>query len=978
MKEMFHSPFQTCGSLTRAALIGAAVFLSVAGTAQRAQADDVDVIVDTLAAAGPIGGVTLGNVEKAVAKGAIRCAMSGQNATIESCLREPLIAVLPEGARQIASCLLKDLGNIEKNAPGCALQALSPTIAKNLPPQLVPCLTTADPKQIAECAVQAGTNEALKQALGQVPPEVKEVAQCIASSTDFKACAAKLTGDLANNKDVKDALEWADKLKNDAGTIQSLIAISEGVRDNDWTKVIAHAGKETTKVLAKALITASLGPLAVAINPLVDSTIDSHFDLFTDLLAAARAKDLAKVGEILAIWKMMEPFRVLCEVAPKEFKDTVCKELDTLAGKTGAAVSLVLSCKALGGNTVPEHVYRDICGAAGDVFSAAVDAATTVAQPVVDLANAYFTTVGTLAEEGAKFVEDVANLGAKAFEEVAKCKVGGVITDICKGAVGIVEKAGDLGEAGFNAGKYWINKAFGPDRMNEADCQRYAQEAVQQAVKNKQDGCNIPNPKFHTNFNEHMKWCWGGGGVRKDSAKAEMNARGLMLLHCDSCKTYQKNADAMVAKATQNGCIAALRKLDGPRWSSGQGHFNWCMSAPGGWKQINGEQANRDSNMRHCDFCNDYRRKTEEQLRQANANGCMGTPPMVGARWNPNAQAHFEWCMTPGSGATEVNREFNERQGNLGHCGFCNGYMNTTNNQIKDAQSRGCYPAMVERQPAWWTPGRGHFTACMAAPAQQSTFVVGERGKMLGSCQPLPTQAIDLTPPPPPAPPPGQPVQQSVTCPNGSQAFSYAQCPHQCWNGQWYPAGYACPARVQTPQPQPQQPQLVRCPNGTMGTSLAQCAHQCWDGRWYSAGYPCPPRPQQQPQQQQPQPVRCPNGSQAFSFAQCPKQCPNGQWIPPQAACPAPVQTTFTCGNGQKVSNAAQCPKRCPNGQWVAANAVCPAAQAIKPPPPPPPPPKCRMVTEQNCPLSVPGSKPPPCKTVQRQVCEGGPSPKLR
>ena len=937
--------------MIKAALLCTAIFFTLA-TLARAQENydkEIDTAIDAFAFAGKLGGVDVGEAGKALLKGAAKCVANDR--PVLECARDYLVENLPERAKPMAKCLIQDLGNIDRNIGRCALEAAAPLLSKQIPPEALNCLINNPgnaaqcalgalaPKiaeqlppdvqkclkdnlnDAAKCAADTAVKAAIDKAMANVPPDVRRMAQCVTKLEKASDCDVL-------PPQVKQALEAAEKLKNEVSTASNIIKVAEGMKKDDWDQVALYGGAEVYKAAAKIVLNALLTPaLAPIIGPAVDFIVDSRVQLVTDLIKALKKKDAALVIKIAAEFIMYEQIRPICALFPNDVKEATCGEVAKGISKVGDVVYGVLTCEAIKKGVVGD-VYQFGCGLVNDTADIAWDAG----EKGLDEAGKGLKTVGQGFEKLGEGLGDIGK-GAvketeKAWNAVKECELGNFAGAVCNEFKKKLSDAGDIAEDVVNAPVSWVKDIFGPDkderRANNAECDGYAKRSVQQANAARQRNCGplFGGPQWGTDYNGHYNWCMT---VRVKTANHESTLRDESLSKCGFCQNYQQQTQAQVEGAKAQGCIDALR--------------------------------NRGRDM---------------------AN-----------RWGDNYGGHYEFCMW--QPRKFINQELGARGNELNHCSFCAGFQKASDAQIQDAKNRGCIDQMRAINANRWGDGPGHMNWCMSSSNRAGpTRELGARAGDLGRCRPpTGTSAVPFTvpaaapppaayvPPPPPLRSPPQATQPGVTiiCDDGRPAAPGKACPRsapvqthvRCPDGSWAHPNQPCPPpRAQGQGTQPGV--TIICDDGRPAAPGKACPRsapvqthvRCPDGSWAHPNQPCPP-----PRVQAQQPKTCPGGQVVAANAACPpttKPCPGGQVVSINAACPP---TTKPCPGGQVVSINAACPpttKPCPGGQVVPITAACPA---------PPPPQNCRMEPDVSaCGLVMPGGK--PCKPPMKQVC--GPS----
>jgi hypothetical protein len=130
--------------------------------------------------------------------------------------------------------------------------------------------------------------------------------------------------------------------------------------------------------------------------------------------------------------------------------------------------------------------------------------------------------------------------------------------------------------------------------------------------------------------------------------------------------------------------------------------MNWCISLPNPSADSAGESWERHDAVNKCIACRNYETEALQDIDAAKRYHC----PFAGARWDPNGEDHFGWCMglspdTADDGKdtiiTEVsNQETDARRQALAECkaakqneiDFCTSYVAETKDLIKSAMNR--------------------------------------------------------------------------------------------------------------------------------------------------------------------------------------------------------------------------------------------------------------------------------------------------
>lgn len=272
------------------------------------RADDVDTAVDVVVQVGSIAGVPISQSDAPIIKTIVRCAI---NTELVRCARQEIIGLLPSQAQPFATCILNQT-------------------------------------PLTNCASQ--------QALAQLPPDVRDVVNCIAQRGDVGQCGKQL----AVNAVEKQAFDVIDKLKADvrsetnnaisaasSGTIRNIMALYEGIRDDDWSKVIVAGGEEIYKAAAKIVLKIVLPevlPASQIIDPVIDAIIQARADTVAQVVQGAKRRDAGLVAAAIAEAYLINGFLVPCSIAqiPEDIRAAVCgpvgKIIHSIADAGGTVV----------------------------------------------------------------------------------------------------------------------------------------------------------------------------------------------------------------------------------------------------------------------------------------------------------------------------------------------------------------------------------------------------------------------------------------------------------------------------------------------------------------------------------------------------------------------------------------------------------------------------------------------------------------
>lgn len=243
-----------------------------------------DIAVDAFALGAPvIGGIPITETEKILVKSLVNCGM--KSSALLTCAREELIKYLPRDLQPVASC-----------------------IAASTPP--------------ADCLAR----------VARLPEPSRTWVGCVARADQMARC-----GQLVAPPQVKAAMATIEKLRVDArsdlatapqGPIRNIIRVAEGIRDDDWGKVLLYGGVEVYKYAVKVVLNVLLPGLAEPIDKITDAVVQSRVDLVTGLIKAAQRRDQQRIAELSTEFYLMVNLIPPCAlVPPGEFRKVTCGNL---------------------------------------------------------------------------------------------------------------------------------------------------------------------------------------------------------------------------------------------------------------------------------------------------------------------------------------------------------------------------------------------------------------------------------------------------------------------------------------------------------------------------------------------------------------------------------------------------------------------------------------------------------------------------
>ena len=250
-----------------------ALFLAVFGllgalAPGTSRADEVDIAVEAVAVGGYVVGINIGS-EKELVKTVVRCAAVERRPLLD-CARNVLIGRLPQDAQPLAQCLL------------------------------------GGGKTVQDCLVSAAVSH-----MPPLAPQTQQLVECIVTGADLGECGRRFAMDqlsAAERDALRQAFETLERLKIDEvaknpltdtpGSIQNIIGIVQGIREDNWAMVLRHGGAEVVKAAGKAIVRIFVPPLAPLLDPAIDAVVEHRIDLFARIIAAAKARDERRLGEL--------------------------------------------------------------------------------------------------------------------------------------------------------------------------------------------------------------------------------------------------------------------------------------------------------------------------------------------------------------------------------------------------------------------------------------------------------------------------------------------------------------------------------------------------------------------------------------------------------------------------------------------------------------------------------------------------------
>lgn len=293
-------------------------------TSVSAKADEVDTAFDLVFAAGHFGGISFGETEKAIAKSLVRCAMAKKS--VLACARDHVTAQLPDEAGPLVDCIL--LG-----------------------------------RRIEDCAARQALD------MTRLPAEAKAVITCITQRSDIGACAHNTLSTAAQ----KQVLLVIDALKADARsnladpsakTIQNIIGVARGIKDDDYVMVFLYGGTEVYKAAGKIVLNVVLpGISAIPVaGDISDAMIQNGADFVTSFVQAARRGDVAAIGEAAVEHYLLHYTIPPCQLVSGDLREATCGNIAKFIHALGGVFGDVL--------TVAWEVIKDPLGAPTTIWDA--------------------------------------------------------------------------------------------------------------------------------------------------------------------------------------------------------------------------------------------------------------------------------------------------------------------------------------------------------------------------------------------------------------------------------------------------------------------------------------------------------------------------------------------------------------------------------------------------------------------------------
>jgi hypothetical protein len=273
------------------------------------------------------------------------CVAPGAN--VFQCTQSAINLKLPPDLKPLADCLLEG-----KTVAQCAQNE----IVSKLPEEAKP---------LGNCLIRNGNVQACAQAElnSRLPAPVQGLSQCIAQGSQVVQCGRQFA---AEQPALREAFATLERLKVDAatrltevpGSIQNILRVAQGIREDKWDQVAIYGGAEVYKAAAKLVLTYVIpgGTVLVPIlAPVIDRIVQSRAELMGGVVRAAREGDIPRAASVIATFIMTLPFESACglfdvnplkAVEPNEvteirnwIREQTCGRLQRMIEKGGRIVS---------------------------------------------------------------------------------------------------------------------------------------------------------------------------------------------------------------------------------------------------------------------------------------------------------------------------------------------------------------------------------------------------------------------------------------------------------------------------------------------------------------------------------------------------------------------------------------------------------------------------------------------------------------
>lgn len=219
-----------------------------------------------------------------------------------------------------------------------------------------------------------------------------------------------------------------------------------------------------------------------------------------------------------------------------------------------------------------------------------------------------------------------------------------------------------------------VKEAVETAKGDEAECARFADEAISANDQNLRARCGLTGPLWSSAYETVYGQCLDSSPRRR---ARENDERHQALQVCKQtadlsgqlvCDHYARMAVAENITNTQNNC-----GFDGPAWNADyQQHVHFCREAER--STISDQIAGRERQLLEClsrgggrtdHDCDTYASQSVSQFAEAGRSRCGDQ--FSGPGWSADAGEHYRWCRT--HGREERDAMLQHRQEALDGCG---------------------------------------------------------------------------------------------------------------------------------------------------------------------------------------------------------------------------------------------------------------------------------------------------------------------
>jgi hypothetical protein len=180
-------------------------------------------------------------------------------------------------------------------------------------------------------------------------------------------------------------LEAIDKFKADSraqsgapAALHNMIAMAEGIRDDEWDKFSVAVAGEIYKAAGKIVLYTVLFPLAPArpvIDPLIDAILQERIDALQDIIKGAKAGNVGVIADVLVEVYLKQTYLIACHLKevpgiPDEIFDATCGKLAPIIHALGTTIGDVANALfdlIKDPLNIPQALWDDVKGIVNDV-----------------------------------------------------------------------------------------------------------------------------------------------------------------------------------------------------------------------------------------------------------------------------------------------------------------------------------------------------------------------------------------------------------------------------------------------------------------------------------------------------------------------------------------------------------------------------------------------------------------------------------